>query len=254
MSFLNDLKVSIISYKRAIQFIKSHHLGRLILLSSCLYFFIAVLVGVLLWFASEDLLNMIKNLSVIKWLFSITHSFRWLEYIFRIGLYVAIFFFFLSIYKFLFLTLASPLYAYLSEKTASIIQHSSIPFSLSDFIHDMVRGMIISTQNCLKQLLFTLPLLLLSLIPIIGLFFSLLIILIDSYYYGFSMLDYNCERQRMSISQSKKLISSRKGLAVGNGLILYFSLTIPILGILIVAPLSVVAATLSFHDLKEHKP
>ena len=49
-------------------------------------------------------------------------------------------FFYFSLFKYLFLIIGSPVFAYLSEKTASIIEGKDFPFSFSQLIKDSVRG------------------------------------------------------------------------------------------------------------------
>ena len=104
-------------------------------------------------------------------------------------------------------------------------------------------------MNAFRQLFFTLLLFLLSMIPVVGILFTLLILCLDCYYYGFSMLDYNCERHQMSVRESRNFIFAHKGAALGNGFILYLSLLIPFIGVIFVAPLSVIASTLHFYKL-----
>ncbi len=147
--------------------------------------------------------------------------------------------------------IASPLYAYISEKTAEYNQGTQMKFSFGQFLLDIKRGVYISGINALRQLLFTIFLFLLSLIPLVGFLFTLLILCLDCYYYGFSMLDYNCERHQMNVKVSRTFIYAHKGAALGNGFIMYLSLLIPFVGVIFVAPLSVIASTLHFYKLTQ---
>jgi hypothetical protein len=61
------------------------------------------------------------------------------------------------------------------------------------------------------------------------------------------MMDYNCERERMGVSQSRQYIQARKGRAVGNGLVMYLSMMLPFVGAIFIAPFSAIAATLDFY-------
>ncbi|QLH44608.1 MAG: EI24 domain-containing protein [Bacteroidota bacterium] len=154
---------------------------------------------------------------------------------------------FLSIFKYIYLTLASPLYAYISERTASSYSGQTFAFSLAQFLSDILRGMRLSLINLFRQ---TFSVLFFFSLILCGGLFSLILILLDSYYYGFSMLDYNCERDRFSVSTARTFIRQHRGLAIGNGLPFYFSIMIPVLGVCIMAPLSCIAATLSYEQLK----
>ena len=90
-----------------------------------------------------------------------------------------------------------------------------------------------------------------SLIPILGWLTPVLAILIECYYYGFSMLDYSMERHKKSPAESIYYVSSHKGLAIGNGLVFYLLHFLPIIGWVLAPAYAVVAATLSMYPLKQ---
>jgi CysZ protein len=74
---------------------------------------------------------------------------------------------------------------------------------------------------------------------------------VECYYYGFSMLDYSCERQKLSPSQSIAFIGRHKGLAIGNGMVFYLMHGIILVGWILAPSYAVVAATLSLYKVKE---
>ena len=74
---------------------------------------------------------------------------------------------------------------------------------------------------------------------------------IECYYYGFSMMDYSCERSKLSPAASISFISRHKGLAIGNGLIFYLMHGVIIIGWILAPAYAVVAATLSLHRIKK---
>lgn len=247
MSLLNNFGLALQHYKDAITLIQKEKLGGLFLLSCLLYLTITLLSAYLMWLGLDKSLDYFLTLPFVT---TITQWFQNIPIVLKlikIGLYLSLFFVFISVYKYLFLALASPLYAYISERTAEIINQTTYKFNFGQFLHDVIRGIRISLRNFIVQLFLTFLLLLLTFIPIVGWIFGLIIVVLDCYYYGFSMLDYNCERHKLSIQTSRKLIRSNKGIAIGNGLIMYISLLIPILGIIFIAPLSAIAATISFY-------
>ena len=91
-------------------------------------------------------------------------------------------------------------------------------------------------------LLLTIPILLIGFIPIIGLISTPLLFLVQSYYAGFGNMDYTLERH-LSYRQSIQFVRNHKGIALGNGMVFMMLLLIPILGIILVLPLSVTAAS-----------
>ena len=188
--------------------------------------------------ASEDwwVLFLNKFFSISIWLVSKVFFF----YIFSLfGGYLTIIF-------------LSPVFTYLSEKTASILNGKIYNFNFTQFVNDIFRSILISVRNILVQLVMAFALFLIGFIPVIGwgisIFGNLLIV---SYFYGFSFLDYTNERYQLSIKESVKTVRRKKGLAVGLGLVFYLCFFIPLLGGFIssfLAIISVVAATISLEE------
>lgn len=156
-----------------------------------------------------------------------------------------------SLFKYLFLIIGSPIFAYLSEKTAAIIEGKEYPFSFIQLLKDIVRGIKIALRNAGWQTVYMFSILLLAFIPILGLATPLITILIECYYYGFSMLDYSMERNKKTASESIFFISHHKGLAIGNGIVFYLMHLLPIIGWMLAPAYAVIAATLSLHVEKE---
>jgi CysZ protein len=76
-------------------------------------------------------------------------------------------------------------------------------------------------------------------------------VFVECYYYGFSMLDYSCERHKLSPSESITYIANHKGLAIGNGMVFYMMHFIPIVGWVLAPSYAVVAATISLYHQKD---
>lgn len=150
-----------------------------------------------------------------------------------------------SLFKYFFLIVGSPIFAYLSEKTESIITGQDFPFSFKQLLKDMARGIMLALRNTLWQTVYMLSILLLSWFPVLGWMTPLLAILIECYYYGFSMLDYSMERHKKTSSQSIHFIGTHKGLAIGNGLVFYLLHLLPFVGWVLAPSYAVIAATLS---------
>lgn len=187
-----------------------------------------------------------------SWLDTLSNSF--LGFIFTMGsllLWLILLLFYFSLFKYLFLIIGAPVFAYLSEKTEAIIEGKDIPFNFKQLLKDIIRGIKLSARNSLWQTVYTLSILLLSLIPILGWLTPVLAVLIECYYYGFSMLDYSMERHKKSPAESIFYVASHKGLAIGNGLVFYLLHFLPIIGWVLAPAYAVVAATLSMYPLKQ---
>jgi len=116
---------------------------------------------------------------------------------------------------------------------------------------DMSRGIKLSLRNALWQTVYAISILIISFIPVVGWVTPMLALFVECYYYGFSMLDYSCERQKLPPAQSMEFIGKHKGLAIGNGLVFYLMHTIIIVGWVLAPAYAVIAATLSLYPQKE---
>ena len=125
------------------------------------------------------------------------------------------------------------------------------PFETRQFFKDISRGIGIAVRNTLWQTVYTISILFLSLIPVIGWATPVLALFIECYYFGFSMLDYSSERNKLSVAQSIDFIGHHKGLAIGNGMVFYLMHGLPVIGWIFAPSYAVIAATLSLHSLKK---
>ena len=117
---------------------------------------------------------------------------------------------------------------------------------LSDITAEAARGIYIAMRNCAWQTIYLLGFILLSLVPIIGWIMPLVVLIVECYYYGFSMLDYGFARNKYSTKQSVEFVGRHKGLAIGNGFLFYLTHVV-----IIFAPaFAIVAATLTVYKVK----
>jgi CysZ protein len=177
----------------------------------------------------------------------------WLRFIFIFGQLIfqlILMLFYFSWFKYLFLIIGSPVFAWLSEKTEAIISNTNYPFDFNKYINDIRRGIQIALRNSLWQTVYFVTILFLSLVPIIGWASPVLAIFVECYYFGFSMLDYTSERKGLSSSASIDFIGDHKGLAIGNGMVFFIMHAILFVGWVIAPGYAVVAATLSLQESK----
>jgi CysZ protein len=253
---LKEIIIAIQSYSKAHYFIRKHKLWKWIIIPGLVY---AILFAVSMYF-----FGLTAN-SFIEWLSLKTGLKTWLDkngtgflgFLFAFGgimLWIIQMLFYFSLFKYVWLVIGSPVFSYLSEKTASIIEDKEFIFDSKQFIKDIFRGIRIAVRNCLWQSVYMISIILLSLIPIAGWLTPLLAMLVECFYYGFSMLDYGLARQKISASESIYFINNHKGLAIGNGLMFYLIQVIPVLGWVLAPAYAVIAATLSLHEVKELIP
>jgi CysZ protein len=149
----------------------------------------------------------------------------------------------LILYKHIVLALSAPFMSAVSEKIEIHIngdlkhQHRNTTFQ-----EQLWRGIRINIRNLGKELLITIPILLLKFIPVVNIFSTILLFLVQAYYAGFGNMDYTLERH-FNYKDSISFVSKNKGTSIGNGIVFMLCLLIPVLGIIIVLPLSVTAAS-----------
>lgn len=150
----------------------------------------------------------------------------------------------LILYRHIIMALSAPFMSPVSEKIEAHLtgvqkhQHRNTSFS-----EQLSRGIKINLRNLTRELLLTIPILLISFIPVIGIVSSILLFLTQAYYAGFGNMDYTLERH-FKYNESISFVRRYRGIAIGNGIVFMLLLLIPIFGIILVLPLSVTAASL----------
>ena len=149
-------------------------------------------------------------------------------------------------FKYLFLIIGSPLFAYLSEKTEAIIEGKDYPFNFKQLMKDAWRGVKLALRNTVWQTVYMVALIFLSLFPLAGWIAPIIAVLVECYFYGFSMLDYGLARNDFSIQKSIFYSGKHKGLSIGNGIVFYLMHVV-----IIFAPaFAIIASTLSVIKVK----
>ncbi|WP_420571402.1 EI24 domain-containing protein [Kordia sp.] len=150
------------------------------------------------------------------------------------------------IFKHTLMALVSPFMSPISEKVEQYLlgtvhkQNSGLKAQTSA----LARGIRLNFRNLLVEILWIIPFFIFSFIPVIGIVFVFLIFLVQAYYAGFGNMDYTLERY-FPYKKSVEFVRKHRGIAIGNGIVFMLILLIPVVGILIVLPLSVVASTLT---------
>jgi CysZ protein len=149
----------------------------------------------------------------------------------------------LILYKHIILALSAPFMSAVSEKIEIHINGSlKHNHRKTTFQEQLWRGIRINVRNLGKELLITIPILLLKFVPLVNIFSTILLFLVQAYYAGFGNMDYTLERH-LNYKESINFVGRNKGVSIGNGIVFMLCLLIPILGIIIVLPLSVTAAS-----------
>lgn len=245
---LKEIVIAVQSWGEAHRFIQQHRLFRWIIIPGIIYTLLFILGMFLFWKSADSVWSWVSSqLQIEAWLQKERN--QWLSFLFVMtGLMlrlVSVLFYF-SLFKYLILIIGSPVFAYLSEKTEAIIEEKEHSFNWKELKKDAMRGIKLSLRNAGWQSIYLIALILLSLIPLVGWITPVIALLMECYYFGFSMLDYSFARVNFNPVQSVAFTGRHKGLAIGNGLLFYLMHVL-----IILAPAyAVIAATLSVHKVK----
>lgn len=227
-----------------------------------MYFLYPLILALLMFYGSYSLSDMLSS-KCETWLrdligegstegwFSYVSGF--LHFFLNIAFKIIFFFVYSTFSKYIILILMSPLMALLSEKTEEILTGNKYPFQLIQFMKDVLRGTVIALRNMLIEFSIIFICIFIAWIPVLGWITPLFLLVISYYFYGFSMLDYCCERKRMSVKEGVSFVRKNKGLAIGNGFIFSLLFAIPFFGTLLAPVLAPVAASISVVELEKLK-
>jgi CysZ protein len=245
---LKEIVIAVQSWGEAHRFIQQHRLFRWIIIPGIIYTLLFIVGMLVFWQSANGVVSWASSqLRIETWLQK--EGSEWLSFFFVMSgmmLRLALVLFYFSLFKYLILIIGSPVFAYLSEKTEAIIEGKEHSFNWPELKKDCLRSIKLALRNCGWQSVYLVSLIVLSLIPVIGWITPIIALLMECYYFGFSMLDYSFARIKFTPQQSISFIGRHKGLAIGNGLLFYLMHIL-----IILAPAyAIIAATLSVHKVK----
>jgi CysZ protein len=249
-ALLKEIVIAVQSWGEAHRFIQKHKLFKWIIVPGIIYTLLFIIGMIVFASSSNNVISWIsRQLRIETWLQQ--ERSPWLSFLFVMTgmmLRLILFLFYFSFFKYLVLIIGSPVFAYLSEKTEAIIEGKEHSFNQAELKKDCIRNIKLSLRNAGWQSVYLIALILLSLIPVVGWVTPVIALLMEGYYFGFSMLDYSFARAKFSPSQSIAFTTHHKGLAIGNGLLFYLMHIL-----IILAPAyAIIAATLSVHKVKNN--
>ncbi len=275
MNLLQQFSAGLAGYGKAHRFIRQHRMYAYFLVPMVLNVLLFLLVTTLGWGYAGD---------ISEWLYGLVGladadwgSFEFVKNIIRwvvaLILRIMLLLIYMASFRYILLIMLAPVLALVSERVEEIVTGRQFPFNLPRLLQDAWRGMLIAIMNGVKELGITLVLLVAGFIPAVGVVSPLAAFVVESYFYGFSMMDYYGERQRWTAAETSRFIWRNKGVAISNGavfnalllgcsliaslfpLVVGFLLKavfiLPILGLSIAPVYGVVAATLSVMELEQ---
>ena len=199
-------------------------------------FFTAFLIGFSAWGLSDNLGAFISKIWFWEWG---SETFRTISEFIGALIIIAVG---LILYRHIVMALSAPFMSPVSEKIEKHFYGTIHSHRNTSNAEQLWRGVRINIRNLLMELLLTVPIILIGFIPLVGIISSVLLFLVQSYYAGFGNMDYTLERH-YKFAESIQFVRRNRGLAIGNGMVFMLMLLIPIVGIILVLPLSVTAAS-----------
>ena len=228
----------IATYSTAISHISKHRLWGFIFLPGLLSFLLAIIVISLSYGLSDNLGDVIDNLWKWDWGQSVVNK---IAQVFG-GLLILVMG--ALVFKQILLVVLAPFMSILSAKVEEQLtgNKENLNFSFGKAMSDILRGLRLAIRNVIRELLATLLLFTIGLIPIFTPFTTIFIFLLQSYYAGFGNTDYALERH-FNYRNSIKYVHQNRGVTLGNGIV-FMLLFLSVVGFFLAVPLSTVAATL----------
>lgn len=245
---LKEIVIALQGWEDARLFINKHRLFRWIVFPGIIYIALFIAGMSFFWQSSDTVVSWVsRQLRIEAWLQK--ERSEWLSFLLvmtGVMLRLVLVLFYFSFFKYVILIIGSPVFAYLSEKTEATMEGKEYAFEWTSIKKDCARSIRLDLRNCGWQSVYLLALILLSLVPVVGWVTPIIALLIECYYFGFSMLDYSFARAGLSPAQSIHYTGQHKGLAIGNGFLFY----VMHLLIILAPAYAVIAATLSVRTLK----
>ncbi|MBK6264157.1 EI24 domain-containing protein [Marivirga sp. S37H4] len=244
IKFIKEVGKSFSAYISALRFINQNKMWPYIIGAAFFNLFAFIFVGIVAWLYTGNL---------IDWLYSFMNlPPDWKEWTglvqiaLSIFIRILLFLIYLNLFKYIILFIFAPVLAFISEKTQNILHKESRTLKLHHVVRDIIRGMFIAIILISLQVVSWLLLVLLCIsLPLLAPFYAILLFLIESFFFGASMMDYRNEYFGLSVKESLIRIFRHKGIAFGNGFCLNLLILIPVLGVLFGPSLAVISAAIA---------
>jgi CysZ protein len=173
---------------------------------------------------------------------------------FLLFLRIAVIFMFVKLYRYLILILFAPFMMRIAHR----VQYINLGISTSNCskpLHHLCgRSVRVAIHSFALDLLFTFTIILASLlITWILPLTPLIILLIESYFIGYTLIDYRNAVLELDEKTSDRLINDHRGLATGVGLFFNVGLLVPVVGIVFAPIFALIAAGLSINYIEKRK-
>lgn len=240
------------SYGQAFRILDKYKLWSILIFPALLSLAIAILIAVLAWATSGDIV------------IYITRKYSFKDYDSKIGNLIEMMisflirgitlFMYLKIYRYLVLVVLSPIFVNISSLLHRKVDGSTEKPDLWTYCFCSFRGIKLAIRNFIFEILLTFVLLFLAVLVIwIFPIIPALIFIIESYFYGMVMMDYRLEMDGISLKDSIQKIRENAGLATGNGILFNLIILFPVFGVIIGPTIALVAAKTAIDEQQKSK-
>ncbi|MEI7588297.1 MAG: EI24 domain-containing protein [Chitinophagia bacterium] len=251
---LKELILAIRAYFSAHRFILQHQLWKWMIVPGILYAYLFV-VGMNYFSQSSSFFieSIILRTGLKSWVDTLSNDL--LGFFITMGsfwLWFTLLLFYFALFKYLFLMLFAPFFAYLHLRIDAIQKNIPYVFNSNVYRKLITRALLLNVTNLLWQTVYLIPIVIICTLPIIGWFTPIFTILIECYFLGAAMLDYSLASEHKNKVAAAAYVNNHKGLPIGNGLIFYLLHFIPILGWITAPFYSLIAAQLNTLEVKDN--
>ncbi|MDI9337279.1 MAG: hypothetical protein QM539_02505 [Alphaproteobacteria bacterium] len=253
---LKEFIISLNAILKAHQFIINNKLWRWIIFPGLIY--ISFLI-----FGVNTFINTANNF--VEWFYTTTNlkSFllesnnNYLGFILTMEsfmVYFTLIFFYFSIIKYLFFLSLSPIFIYFQFRLSNKLNQTISPFTFKRLKSAFQKFFWIWVRLFSLQTFYLGLILIISIIPPIGWFLPVLIILIECYYAGCIIHSFSFAVTEKRLHYINSYFHHFKGISLGNGFVFYMLHIIPILGWMFAPFYALVSSKISIINFNENKP
>jgi CysZ protein len=251
---LKELILAIRAYFSAHRFIVQHKLWKWMIVPGILYAYLFVL-GMNYFSQSSSFFieSIILKTGLKSWVDTLNNDL--IGFFITMGsfwLWFTLLLFYFALFKYLFLILFAPFFAYLHLRIDAINSETPFVFKSKAYRKLIARALLLNVTNLLWQTVYLIPIVLICTLPIIGWFTPIFTILIECYFLGAAMLDYSLATEHKNKVAAAAYVNNHKGLPIGNGLVFYLLHFIPIIGWITAPFYSLIAAQLNTLEVKDN--
>ena len=251
---LKELILAIRAYFSANRFILEHKLWKWMIVPGLVYAYLFVL-GMNYFSQSSSFFieAIILKTGLKSWVDTLSNDL--LGFFITMGsfwLWFTLLLFYFALFKYLFLIVFSPFFAYLHLRIDAIKKDIPFIFNVTAYRKLITRALLLNVTNLLWQTVYLIPIVIICTLPIIGWFTPIFTILLECYFLGAAMLDYSLASENKNKIAAAAYVNNHKGLPIGNGLVFYLLHFIPIIGWMTAPLYALIAAKLNTVEVKDN--